>query len=122
MTDTLLPPMAPRPSWRRLLIVDIVITFVVLLTFGVCGGFTLLLALNGFSERGATPLIIGYILIIIAGNLLATITANRFLLRKHPRVMNNMRQTAWLPAVVATISLLLLGPLAFVFIRLLYSG
>jgi hypothetical protein len=97
-------------------ILDFVITSAALVVFGAFGGFMLLLALNGFSSRDATPIIVGYCALVILGNLVATTLANLLLRRLWPLASARPRTSAFAAACVTTALLMLVGPPAAVVI------
>lgn len=111
MNNSLSPtPASPsQPMWR-LLLVDIIIAVVVLLIFGACGGFFLLVALNGFSEAQAMPILIIYGVVVIGGNLLVTVWVNRILIRRREKTAISALQPAVIPALIATLTIFVVGP------------
>ncbi|MEW6130431.1 MAG: hypothetical protein AB1757_25580 [Acidobacteriota bacterium] len=54
--------------WMKLFVIASV-TMIVALAIGFLGGIFLLIALNGFSESRATPILITYIIIALLGTL-----------------------------------------------------
>ena len=111
-----------RYAWIALFVIDVVITLVTLVVFGVMGGFFLLVALNGFTTAQSTPVFIGYYVFVFLVNVLATFLAN-LLIRKLWRVASGLPvRAALVPALVVTVSLMVVGPpLAVALIKLAFS-
>ena len=63
-------------NWIIFLLIAFVTTIIVLGTCGAGGGFMMLVALNGFSESAATPILIIFALIIIGISISLSTTAS----------------------------------------------
>jgi hypothetical protein len=53
-------------NWIVLLLIAFLVSIIVLATCGAGGGFMMLVALNGFSESAATPILIVFALIVFS--------------------------------------------------------
>ncbi len=63
-------------AWLIIVLITLVISAVTMALGGVMGGIFLLLALNGFSESQATPMIAGYACVVFAANVGVTSLVN----------------------------------------------
>ena len=71
-------------NWIIFLLIAFVTTIIVLGTCGAGGGFMMLVALNGFSESAATPILIIFALIIIGISIsLSTVASWVFIKARH---------------------------------------
>jgi hypothetical protein len=52
-------------SWIIILLIALIVTIIVFATCGMGGGLMMLVALNGFSESDATPILIFFVLMVI---------------------------------------------------------
>lgn len=89
------------------------VTFVL---FGLFGGFALLVALNGFSERQAYPFIITYFILVLAGCALFAALLNWLIIRRGFPASGLRPRAALVPAGVASLALLVVGPVIVVLI------
>jgi hypothetical protein len=77
-------------NWIILLLIAFVVTIIALATCGAGGGLMMLVALNGFSESEATPILIFFALMIV-GISIALSTAASWVFIKTRRAENNFR-------------------------------
>jgi hypothetical protein len=63
-------------NWVIFLLIAFVTTIIVLGTCGAGGGFMMLVALNGFSDSQATPILIIFALIVIGISITLSTTAS----------------------------------------------
>src|SRR3712207_5322152 len=90
---------AGRPTpWLWMLLATCVVTAVTLVVFGAFGGLMLLVGLNGFSEKTGGLIIIGYIILVLAGNFAAAALFNWLIARQR---YAGTRGAGWAPALVA---------------------
>lgn len=110
-------------AWLLMLAVDIFISVITFVVFGVFGGFFMLLALNGFSESTGGKILMGYAAVVLFGNALVTGLLNLLIAR---RWLAGAGLPSWSPyaaALAVTLVLLLVGPtLALVLIPLVLRG
>lgn len=89
--------------------------------FGVFGGFMLLVALNGFSERQAQPVFIIYFVLVLGLTTLVAALFNWLIIRYGFRAAGVSGWAAFVPAVASSLGLLLVGPaLAVVFMKIVF--
>ena len=97
------------------------VTAVTLVVFGAFGGLMLLVALNGFSGRTGGLLIVGYVLLVLAGNFALAAFLN-WLIARHRYA--GTRGTGWAPLLVAlgvtAVTAVVGPPLAVVLIKLIF--
>jgi hypothetical protein len=117
-------PVAARPvPWFALFAVDVAVSAVTLIAFGLFGGFMLLVALNGFSGDEGRRIIIVYALLVVAGNALVAGLFNWLILRGRAAGRPVARGAVFMPAVATTLALLVAGPpLAVFLIKLLFGS
>ncbi|HEX8503585.1 MAG TPA: hypothetical protein VF659_23580 [Pyrinomonadaceae bacterium] len=113
---------AERPTpWVAMGVATFVVSAVTLLVFGGFGGLTLLLALNGFSERTGGVIIVVYVLLVLLGNLGAATLVNWLIARRR---YAGTRPAGWAPLLVAlgaTALMLVAGPpVAVVLIKVIF--
>ena len=124
------PPMhqrATHPSrqgratpWLALFAVDIALSVITLVVFGVFGGLFMLIALNGFDGRRGGAILVGYAVVVLAGNALFASLINWMILRVRQAVS---ARAVLVPALATTAVMLLAGPpVAVVLIKLLFGG
>ncbi|HEX6185915.1 MAG TPA: hypothetical protein VFZ44_18650 [Pyrinomonadaceae bacterium] len=110
----------PTP-WGWMLAATLLVTAVTLVVFGAFGGLMLLVGLNGVSERTGGFVIVGYILLVLAGNFAVAALFNWLIARRR---YAGTRGTGWAPLVVAlgvTGATALVGPpLAVALIKLIF--
>jgi hypothetical protein len=118
------PPAARPVPWFALFAVDFAVSCVTLVLFGLFGGLTLLIALNGFSGDEGLRIMIVYALLVVAGNALATSLFNWLILRGRAQRGGRVpRRAVFAPAVATTLVLLVAGPpLAVIMIKLLFGS
>jgi hypothetical protein len=63
-------------NWIALLLISFITTIIVFATCGAAGGFMMLVALNGFSESDATPILIIFALIVIGTSVVISTAAS----------------------------------------------
>ena len=63
-------------NWIILLIIAFITTAIIFATCGAGGGFMMLVALNGFSESDATPILIIFVLMVIGVSIALSTTAS----------------------------------------------
>jgi hypothetical protein len=63
-------------NWMLLILIAFIMTIIVLATCGAGGGLMMLVALNGFSESEATPMLIIFALIVIGISIALSTTAS----------------------------------------------
>jgi hypothetical protein len=97
------------------------VTLVTLVVFGAFGGLMLLVGLNGVSERTGGVVILGYVLLVLAGNFAVAALFNWLIARRR---YAGTRGTGWAPFVVALgvtgVTALVGPPLAVVLIKLIF--
>jgi hypothetical protein len=113
---------ADRPTpWLWMLLATCAVTALTLVVFGAFGGLMLLVGLNGVSERTGGLVIIGYILLVLAGNFAVAALFNWLIAR---RAAAGTRATGWAPLLVALVvtgvTALAGPPLAVVLIKLIF--
>ena len=111
-----------RPTpWLAMTLATLAVTAVTLVVFGAFGGLMLLVGLNGVSERTGGLVILGYVLLVLAGNFAVAALFNWLIAR---RAAADTRATGWAPLVVALgvtgVTALAGPPLAVVLIKLLF--
>lgn len=109
------PPPAGGTPWLALFALDISLSLVTLVVFGVFGGLIMLIALNGFDGQRGGAILMGYAAVVLAGNAAVASLLNWMILRVR-------RAVAWraifVPALVTTAIMLFVGPpLAFLLIQ-----
>lgn len=109
------PPLRSGAPWLALFAVDIALSAVTLVVFGVRGGIFVLIALNGFDGRRGGAILVGYALIVLAGNALFAGLVNWMILRVRGAVS---ARAIFAPALATTAVMLFVGPpLAFLLIQ-----
>lgn len=113
-----------RPTpWGWMLLATCVVTLVTLVVFGAVGGLTLLVGLNGVSERTGTYVIVAYALVVLAVNFAVASLFNWLIARGR---YAGTRGAGWAPFLVAlgvTVATALIGPpLSVLIIKLLLSS
>ena len=115
-----IPAQRPTP-WAWMFLATCAVTLLTLVVFGAFGGLMLLVGLNGVSERTGGFVIVGYILLVLAGNFAVAALFNWLIAR---RLYAGMRGTGWAPLVVAlgvTGATALVGPpLAVALIKIIF--
>jgi hypothetical protein len=114
--------LAHRPTpWGWMLGATLLVTAVTLVVFGAVGGLMLLVGLNGVSERTGGFVIVGYVLLVLAGNFAVAALCNWLIARRR---YAGTRGTGWAPLVVAlgvTGATALVGPpLAVALIKIIF--
>lgn len=109
--DNSLPPAPPRPLWQRLAVIDTVIAVVLLSFCGLGGGFFMLIALNGFSESEATPILIVFVLLVLGGSVFVNTAVNLLVIHRRQKTVPHSFRTAVLTAAVTTLVVFAIGPL-----------
>jgi hypothetical protein len=88
-----------RPTpWGWMLLVTCAVTLVTLLVFGVFGGLTLLIGMNGVSERTGGIVLVVYALLVLAGNFGVAALFNWLIARRR---YAGTRGAGWAPVLVA---------------------
>ena len=109
------PPVKSGAPWLALFAVDIALSVVTLVVFGVIGGLFMMIALNGFDGRRGGAILAGYALIVLAGNALFASLVNWMILRVRRAVSP---WAIFAPALATTAVMLFVGPpLAFLLIQ-----
>lgn len=116
------PPKAHGAAWLAFALIDLVITAVVIVVFGLFGGFILMVALNGFSSRDAEPIFIGYYVVLLVGNALVNILANLLMRRIWPLTAALPSWAAYVTALAVTVMLMVVGPLLLYAVAFLRSS
>jgi hypothetical protein len=97
------------------------VTASTVVVFGAFGGLMLLVGLNGVSERTGGLVILGYAVVVLAGNFAVAALVNRLIAR---RAAAGTRAVGWAPLLVAlgvTAATALVGPpLAVVLIKIIF--
>jgi len=101
------PPTNHGAPWLVLFAVDIALSLVMLVVFGVFGGLFMLIGLNGFSEQKGGAILIGYAVLVLAGNALVAGLVNWMILRVR-RVVS--ARAILIPAIATTAVMLFVGP------------
>ncbi len=101
------PPTNHGAPWLVLFAVDIALSVVTLVVFGVLGGLFMLIGLNGFSEQKGGAILIGYAVLVLAGNALAAGLVNWMILRVRRAVS---ARAILVPAIATTAVMLFVGP------------
>jgi hypothetical protein len=115
------PPQPRRDApWLALFAVDAALSVITLVVFGVFGGLFMLLALNGFDGRRGGAILVGYAVVVLAGNALCAGLINWMILRVRQAVS---ARAVLVPALATTAVMLIAGPpVAVVLIKLLFGG
>jgi len=104
-----------------MILVTLVVTAVTLVVFGAFGGLMLLVGLNGVSERTGGLIILGYVLIVLAGNFAVAALCNWLIARRR---YAGTRAAGWAPPLVALgvtgVTALVGPPLAVVLIKIIF--
>src|ERR1044071_7825750 len=88
-----------RPTpWLWMLVATCAVTAVTLVVFGALGGLMLLVGLNGVSESRGGLIIVGYIILVLAGNFAVASLFNWLIARRR---YAGTRGAGWAPALVA---------------------
>ena len=116
--------MMTRPTpWGWMAAATLAVTLVTLVVFGVFGGLTLLIGLNGFSERTGGFILLAYALVVLAGNFAVAALFNWLIARKR---YAGTRGAGWAPVLVAlgvTAVMGVVGPvLAVGLIKLMFAS
>lgn len=114
----------PRPGrdtpWLTLFAVDASLSVITLVVCGVFGGIFMLIGLNGFDERRGGAILVGYAVVVLAGNALAAGLVNWMILRVRQAVS---ARGVLVPAVATTAVMLFVGPpVAIGLITILFGG
>jgi hypothetical protein len=114
--------LAHRPTpWLAMTLATVGVTALTLVVFGAFGGLMLLVGLNGVSERTGGIIILGYVLVVLAGNFGAAALVNWLIAR---RAASGTRGTGRAPLLVAlgvtAVTGLVGPPLAVVLIKLIF--
>ena len=114
--------MMTRPTpWGWMLGATLLVTLVTLVVFGAFGGLMLLVGLNGVSERTGGFVILGYVLLVLAGNFAVAALFNWLIARRR---YAGTRGTGWAAFVVALgvtgVTALVGPPLAVVLIKFIF--
>ena len=113
---------AARPTpWLWMVLATLGVTALTLVVFGAFGGLMLLVGLNGFSERTGGFVILGYVLLVLAGNFAVAALFNWLIARRR---YAGTRATGWPPLLVALgvtgVTALAGPPLAVVLIKIIF--
>jgi O-antigen ligase len=104
-----------------MLLATCAVTAVTLVVFGALGGLMLLVGLNGVSERTGGFVILGYVLLVLAGNFAVALLFNWLIARRR---YAGTRGTGWAPLVVALcvtgVTALVGPPLAVALIKIIF--
>jgi hypothetical protein len=96
-------------NWVILLLIAFITNIVVLASCGAGGGLMMLVALNGFSESDATPILIVFALIVLAISLaLSTAASWVFIKARHAETMFRFWRVAGINAGVNILTILLI--------------
>lgn len=111
-----------RPTpWLAMIVATFFVSVVTLVVFGAFGGLMLLVGLNGVSERTGGFIILGYILLVLAGNFAVAALVNWLIARRR---YAGTRATGWPPLLVAvgvTVLVACVGPpLAVVLMKIIF--
>lgn len=114
-------PDASRPArwkaWLAMWGASVAVAVASFVVFGLFGGFMLLVALNGFSERQAQPVFLAYFVFVLVVTTLAAALFNWLIIRYGFRAAGLRGWAAFVPAAVVSVGLLVVGPaLAFILI------
>lgn len=113
------PPASHATPWLTLFAVDVALSVVTLVIFGVFGGIFMLIALNGFGEQKGGAILFGYGVLVLACNTLVVGLINWMILRVRRAV--TVRGVI-VPALVTSAVMLFVGPpLAILLINLLFA-
>lgn len=107
----------PRPSrrmaWLAMCAMSVTVAVVSFVVLGIFGGFMLLLALNGFSEKQAQPILLTYLLLVLGLTTLAGALFNWLVVRYGFRGAGLPGWAVFVPAAAASLGLILVGPALF---------
>lgn len=114
---------AVRPTpWLAMILSTIFVTVVTLVIFGAFGGLFLIVGLNGFSESTGGLIILGYALIVLAGNFGVAALVNWLIARHRYAGTRGTGWAPWLVAIGVTVSAGVLGPpLAVLLMQLIFK-
>jgi hypothetical protein len=101
------PPAGSGAPWLLLFAVDIALSVITLVVFGVFGGIFMLIGLNGFSEKTGGAILVGYALLVLGGNALVAGLVNWMILRIREAVSG---WAIFVPALATTAVMLFVGP------------
>lgn len=101
------PRIKPAPPWLTLFAVDIALSVVTLVVFGVFGGIFMLIGLNGFSEKTGGAILVGYAVLVLVGNALVASLFNWMIVRVRQTVSG---WAIFIPALATTAVMVFVGP------------
>lgn len=114
------PSTNPAPPWFLLFAVDVSLSVITLVIFGVFGGLFMLIALNGFNGQQGGAILFGYGVVVLAGNALFASLLNWMILRVRQAVST---RGVLVPALASTAVMLFVGPpVAIGLITLIFGG
>jgi hypothetical protein len=94
-------------NWVVLLLIAFVVTIIIFATCGAGGGLMMLVALNGFSESDATPILIFFALMVIGISVaLSTAISWVFIKARHAETMFRFWHVAGINAGVNILTIL----------------
>ncbi|MCA1591477.1 MAG: hypothetical protein LC754_02250 [Acidobacteria bacterium] len=99
-----------KKVWLVMFVATLLISAVTLVIFGAIGGLLLLVALNGFSESTGGAIIVAYAVAVLAGNFLVAGLCNLLISRRWFAGAGLSRWSAFVPALIVTAGLILVGP------------
>jgi hypothetical protein len=113
-----------RPTpWAWMFVATCAVTLVTLIVFGVLGGLTLLIGMNGVSERTGGIVLLVYALVVLAGNFAVAALFNWLIARKR---YAGTRGAGWAPVLVAlgvtALTAVVGPPLAVGLIKLMFAA
>jgi hypothetical protein len=96
-------------NWIILLLIALIVTVIVFAACGVGGGLMMLVALNGFSESDATPILIFFALIVIGISIaLSTAASWVFIKSRHAETAFRFWHVAGIIAGVNILTILII--------------
>lgn len=107
---------ARRKAWVAMIITSLAVAAFTFVVCGLFGGFILMVALNGFSERQAQPIFIAYVVIVLGGCTLVAALLNWLILRRGFPAAGLPSWAALAPAAASAAGLLFVGPVLVVLI------
>ena len=112
---------ARRKAWLAMFAASAVVAVGAFFILGVFGGFMLIVALNGFSERQAQPIFIGYFVFVFGATTLVAALFNWLIIRRGFPAAGLSGWLSLVPAAASAVGLLLIGPaLAVVMMKVIF--
>ncbi|MDQ3806029.1 MAG: hypothetical protein M3416_19635 [Acidobacteriota bacterium] len=114
---------ARRKAWLAMCVASLAVAAVAFVIFGLVGGFVLLIGLNGFTEKQATPIFITYFVLVFGITTLVAALFNWLIIRRGFPAAGLSGWAAFVPAAASSVGLLLVGPvLAVVLIQAFFRS